>query len=119
MEPRRTEFKCQGQHPLTRQQRERPGPLETLTDTLIERVDKLVEADKEPLLSTTGTSRAIRELFARTEALKNAVREIALEVQKLSAQGYSPSAPILQVRTKQACAPTLAQSHSLHHLTHK
>jgi hypothetical protein len=58
--------------------------LETLADTLIERVDKLVQMRKAPLLSTTSTSVAIRELAARTEALENALREIALEVQKLS-----------------------------------
>jgi len=67
--------------------------LETLTDTLIERVDKLVQAGKpplewgSPLLSTTPTSIAVRELAAQTEALEKAVREIALEVQKLSARG--------------------------------
>jgi hypothetical protein len=60
--------------------------LETLTDSLIERVDKLVQAGKEPLLSTTSTSVAIRELIARSEALENAVRDIALEVQKLVAR---------------------------------
>jgi hypothetical protein len=66
--------------------------METLKDTLIERVDKLVHPSKpaewgNPLLSTTPTSIAIQELAARTQALENAVREIALEVQKLSAQG--------------------------------
>ena len=66
--------------------------METLTDTLMVRVDNLVrvcDAPPEwgsPLLSTTPTSLAIRELAARTEALEKAVREIALEVQKLSAQ---------------------------------
>jgi hypothetical protein len=60
--------------------------LETLTDTLIDRVDKLVQASKAPLLSTTPISVAVRELATRTEALENAMREIALEVQKLSAQ---------------------------------
>ena len=59
--------------------------METLTDTLIERVDNLIEAGKEPLLTTTTTSVAIRELAARNEALEDAVREIALEVHKLSA----------------------------------
>jgi hypothetical protein len=67
--------------------------LETVTDNLMERVDKLVQASKppiewgNPLLSTTPTSIAVQELAARTEALEKAVREIALEVQKLSAQG--------------------------------
>jgi len=57
---------------------------ETLTATLIERVDKLVQASKEPLLSTTPTSVAISELALRIEALEKAVREIALEVQSAS-----------------------------------
>jgi hypothetical protein len=62
------------------------------TDLLIERVDKLVQFSRaplewrNPLLSTTPTSLAVRELAAQVEALADAVREIALEVQKLSAQ---------------------------------
>jgi hypothetical protein len=66
------------------------APMETLTDTLIERVDKLVQASKarpewgSPLLSTTPTSVAVQELAAQVGALEKAVREIALEVQKLS-----------------------------------
>jgi len=62
------------------------------TDTLIERIDAVIQAGKEPLewgsphLSTTPTSLAVQELAAQVEALENAVREIALEVQKLSAQ---------------------------------
>jgi hypothetical protein len=66
--------------------------METLTDTLMERVNNLVHARDappkwgNPLLSTTPTSLAVRELAARTEALENAVREIAVEVEKLSAQ---------------------------------
>jgi len=50
---------------------------ETLTDTLLERVDKLVRANKEPIRSTTPTTDAIRELAARTDALEKAVLEIA------------------------------------------
>jgi hypothetical protein len=66
--------------------------LETLTDTLLERVDKLVPAREAPLawgsprLSVTPTSVAIAQLAAQVEALESAVREIALEVQKLSDQ---------------------------------
>jgi hypothetical protein len=66
--------------------------MDTLTDTLMERVNNLVHARDtppewgNPLLSTTPTSLAVRELAVRTEALESAVREIALEVQKLSAQ---------------------------------
>ena len=58
--------------------------MDTLTDTLVERVDKLVHAGREPLLSTTPTSVVIRELLSRTEALERAIGEIALEVQRLS-----------------------------------
>jgi hypothetical protein len=63
------------------------GPMETL----MERVAKLVPTEDagpewgNPLLSTTPTPIAIRELAARTEALENAVRELAIEVQRLSA----------------------------------
>ena len=73
------------------QQREGPT-LETLTDSLIERVDRLVHPSTSPpdwgspRLSVTPTSIAIRELAAEIDALKNALREIALEVQKLSAR---------------------------------
>ncbi len=64
-----------------------------LTDTLIERVDRLIQASKTPLewgnprLSMTPTPVAVRGLAAETTALERAVREIALEVQKLAAQG--------------------------------
>jgi hypothetical protein len=63
------------------------------TDSLVERVDMLIEAANVPLgwgsprLSTTPTSLALRELVAQVEALERAVREIAFEVQKLSAEG--------------------------------
>jgi hypothetical protein len=66
--------------------------LETLTGTLIERVDELVKAGKatgewgDPRLSVTPTAVAIPQLVEQVEALERAVREIALEVQKLSAQ---------------------------------
>jgi hypothetical protein len=72
---------------------ERRRVLESLADTLTERVDKLVRASKAPSewgsphLSTTPPSLAIRELATEVDALQRAVREIALEVQKLSAQG--------------------------------
>jgi hypothetical protein len=65
--------------------------VETLTGTLLERVDKLVHTGKttgewgDPRLSVTPTSVAIPQLVAQIEALETAVREIALEVQKLSA----------------------------------
>ena len=81
----------QGQH--SRLPNREEAPLQSLTDTLMERVDKLVQPSKpplewgNPLLSTTPTSVAVRELAARTEALESALREIALELQKLSHQG--------------------------------
>jgi hypothetical protein len=60
--------------------------METLAGTLLERVETLIEARKEQsLLSTTTTSAAIAELALRSEGLEDAIREIALEVQKLSA----------------------------------
>ena len=68
------------------------GPVKTKTHTLVERVEQLVQAENQPpewgnpRLSSTPTSLAIRELAARTEALQDAVREIAREVQKLSDQ---------------------------------
>ena len=63
------------------------------TDSLVERVDMLIEEAKAPLewgsprVSTTPTSLALRELVAQVEALESAVREIAFAVQKLSAEG--------------------------------
>ena len=60
--------------------------METLTGTLLERVDKLIEAQKgQPLLSTTATPIAIAALAARSAALEQALREIAVEVQRLAA----------------------------------
>lgn len=66
--------------------------MDALTDTLIERINKLVHSGNaplewgNPLLSTTPTSLAIHDLAERTEALENGLRELALEVQRLSAQ---------------------------------
>jgi hypothetical protein len=65
------------------------GLMGTVTDTLVERLDELLQHQGErqlawgnPLLSTTPTSVAIRDLAMRVEALEEAVREIALEVQR-------------------------------------
>jgi hypothetical protein len=71
--------------------------LETSPDTLIERVDKLIPPSKgpprwgNPLLSSTPTTLAVANLSVRTEALERAVREIALEVEKLSAASFTLS----------------------------
>jgi hypothetical protein len=70
-----------------------PTLTETSTETLAERVDKLLQPCKRslewghPALDATPTSLAVRELAAQTRALERAVREIALEVQKLSEKG--------------------------------
>ncbi len=57
-----------------------------LEPTLTQRVDKLIcSYEDQPLLSTTGTRAAISELAARTRGLEQAIREIALEVQNLTA----------------------------------
>jgi hypothetical protein len=63
---------------------ERRLTLETMTDTLIARVEMLVRADRAPILSTTPTSAAIAELLSRNEKLEEAVREIATELTQLS-----------------------------------
>jgi hypothetical protein len=66
--------------------------LENLTDTLMGRVDKLMEGSGlspvwgSALVSTTPKSIAVQELAVQVEALKAAVREIALEVQRLADQ---------------------------------
>ena len=61
--------------------------MESVEDTLYERVDELVESHKgqEPLLSTMGTQALVEELVSRTHGLEQAVREIAREVEKLAA----------------------------------
>jgi len=63
---------------------------ENLTDTLVERVEKLINARHEPVewgdprLSVTPRALAIEQLTQRMEALENALLEIALKVQKLA-----------------------------------
>lgn len=57
----------------------------TLSDTLSERVHELLSADREPILSTTGTRAAIESLAARTQSLETAVRELTDAVSKLAA----------------------------------
>lgn len=57
----------------------------TLSDTLSERVNELLSAAREPILSTTGTRAAIESLAARTESLETAVRELTEAVSRLTA----------------------------------
>ena len=65
-------------------------PSDTKPKTLVERVNRLVQPRDSlrvwgnPRLSSTPSSLAIRELAIQNEALQDAVREIAEEVQKLS-----------------------------------
>jgi uncharacterized protein YoxC len=74
--------------------------METLTGTLLSRVNRLLPAaDAQPKwgsasLSTTPTALAVGEIAARVEALENAVREIAREVERLSAKHESRSSSI-------------------------
>ena len=67
--------------------------METLDETLCERVDEVIRSHKNLLLSTTGPVAAIGELVRRSEGLEEALREIALEVQKLatSQKGGAPT----------------------------
>jgi hypothetical protein len=59
--------------------------VETLNAALRDRVDEIIRAHKaEPIRSTTGTRAALEELARRYVGLEMAVREIALEVQKLA-----------------------------------
>jgi metal-responsive CopG/Arc/MetJ family transcriptional regulator len=59
--------------------------VETLDETLYARVDELISSHRsEELRLTTGPSFAISELAARSEGLEKAIREIALEVQRLA-----------------------------------
>jgi predicted sugar kinase len=62
--------------------------MDTVYATLYERVDELIRShkDEHSVLSTAGTQVAIAELVARSEGLEQALREIALEVERLSAQ---------------------------------
>jgi predicted sugar kinase len=58
--------------------------MKALDETLSDRVDELIRAHRgQRLLSTTGSQAALAELAARTEGLEKAVREIAIEVERL------------------------------------
>lgn len=60
--------------------------MEVLDETLYARVDDLIRSHKrQQLLSTSGSRVSIAELAARSEGHEKALREIALEVQKLAA----------------------------------
>jgi hypothetical protein len=67
-------------------------PVQTLSSTLVERVQAFVQNDDSPiewgspLLSTTPTPVAIRQLAVQLASAEQALREIALEVQKLASE---------------------------------
>ena len=59
--------------------------MESLTSALSQRVEEIIRTHQEkPLLSTLGKSASIEELTRRYLGLERAVREIALEVEKLA-----------------------------------
>lgn len=60
--------------------------MEVLDESLCARVDDLIRSHQhQQLLSTTGSRLSIEELAARSAGHDEALREIALEVQKLAA----------------------------------
>lgn len=65
--------------------------METLTSTLVERVQALVKTDEpvqwgHPLLSTTPTPMAIGHLAVHQAATEKALLEIALEVERMGSE---------------------------------
>jgi hypothetical protein len=50
---------------------------QTQTESLAERVERLLQESRKPLLSTASTSDAIAELLARIETMERAMQEIA------------------------------------------
>jgi hypothetical protein len=64
--------------------------MESLTETLVERVQELVPARGTPhkwgsaLQSTTPRSVAVQDLAVRTDALEQVVREMAVALQQLA-----------------------------------
>ena len=59
--------------------------MEELEQTLFERVDELLASHRDrELQSTVGLQATVDELVLRNRGLEDALREIALEVQKLA-----------------------------------
>ena len=67
---------------------DRMGAVETPCKSLCERVDELIQPQGEswPLRHTSTTHDAIAGLICRCQVLEEAIREIALEIQKLAAE---------------------------------
>lgn len=57
--------------------------MNALDDTLCGRVDEAIESHKSLLLTTSGPVSAIGELLTRIEGLEEAIRQIAVEVERL------------------------------------
>lgn len=61
--------------------------MDTLSDTLARRVEELLQiSDRPRFLSTTGTRAAVEELVDRNARLEQVVRELATELERLSAR---------------------------------
>ncbi len=58
--------------------------MESISETLSERVHELLAQSREPILSTTGTRAALESLVARTASLEVAVAELAEVLEKLT-----------------------------------
>jgi hypothetical protein len=55
----------------------------TTVESLYDRIDRLIESHKEePLLSTTGTRAALGAVIWWSMGLEEAIRELALEIQR-------------------------------------
>lgn len=67
--------------------------MEAVSDALTQRVEDLIDSHHhEKLLTTTSVRVVMHELVERNEGLEQAVRELALEVQRLAARVEEPSA---------------------------
>jgi hypothetical protein len=63
------------------------GALVTPTKTLYERVDELIQPQGEwPFRHTSTTHDAIAGLICRCQVLEEAIREMALEIQRLAGE---------------------------------
>jgi len=61
--------------------------VEDLTHTLVKRVEHVIQAYRgREIRTTTGTHAAVEELVARNEALEVVVRQLAAELERLTAR---------------------------------
>ncbi len=59
--------------------------MEGVYETLTGRIDELIQASKGPLLTVMGADATTAELATRIGGLERAIREIAREVEELTA----------------------------------